>query len=284
MLTKHNEKTYLNALAQVRLNGEVTGDRTGIGTKSLFGLNSKYDLITGFPLLTSKKMAWKAIVSELLWFIEGSTDERRLAEIHYGKPREELVGKQTIWTANADAQGKQLGYENNDLVKELGPVYGAQWAKQLDQLIEEIKTNPNSRRLIMSSWNVDEIDQMALPPCHTMCQFKVTPDEKLDLLMYQRSADMFLGVPFNIASYSLFLMMVAQVVGLPHGSFHHVIGDAHIYLNHVDQVEEQLERKVHIPPSVYLNPEIKNIHNFTMDDITLVDYTSEDSIKAPMAV
>ena len=205
----------------------------------------------------------------MLWFIEGSDDERRLAEIHYGKPREELVGKTTIWTANADAQGVALGYENTDTVKKLGPVYGVQWRNwngidQLAKLIEQIKTNPQSRRHILSAWNVSDIDAMALPPCHTFSQFYVNNDGELSCNLYQRSADLFLGVPFNIASYALLTHMIAQVCDLKVGEFVHTIGDAHIYMNHKNAIEEQLSRAedIRLFPELKINPNVKNIDDF----------------------
>lgn len=311
---------YHNFLQSILDHGTVKSDRTGTGTISLFGPQMEFDLSEGFPLVTTKKMATKAVISELLWFLEGSTDERRLAEIHYGKPREELIGKQTIWTANADAQGKDLGYINTDTVKELGPVYGSQWRRtpkyfkewvkeyeigedgyeyhghghnelrelkidQITNVIESIKSNPDSRRHIVSAWNVSEIDQMALPPCHTMFQFYVA-NGKLDCKLYQRSADAFLGVPFNIASYALLTMMIAQVCDLEPGRFIHTFGDAHIYLNHIDQVKEQLSRDPykHQLPEMVLDLGVKSIDEFDMDSFILTDYESYPAIKAEMAV
>lgn len=289
------EYQYLELLKTVMENGVDTDDRTGIGTRSLFGYQMRFDLSKSFPAITTKKLAWKPLIAELLWFIEGSTDERRLAEIQYGKPREELIGKKTIWTANADFQGKNLGYENTDLVKELGPIYGFNWRNfdyykgsvsgvdQISDVIEQIKTNPSSRRLIVSSWNPMLLDDAALPSCHTLFQFKVIKN-KLSCQLYQRSGDCFLGIPFNIASYSLLTHMIAQVCDLEVGDFVHTIGDAHIYKNHFDAVDEQLERSPMDPPSLWLNPEIKNIDDFTMDDIKIINYKSHPTIKAPMAV
>ncbi len=286
-------KQYLELLKDVLENGTVKGDRTGTGTISLFGAQMRFDLQKGFPLVTTKKTFLRAIKSELLWFLEGSTDERRLAEIHFGLPASELVGKNTIWTANADAQGKTLGYTNTDTVKKLGPVYGGQWRNwgdgksvgidQVKALVDDIKNNPDSRRLILSAWNVGEIDNMALPPCHTFSQFYVN-DGKLSCQMYQRSADMFLGIPFNIASYAMFTMMLAQVCGLKLGDFVHTIGDAHIYTNHVEQVKLQLSREPLELPTLKLNESIKDIDGFSMEDFDLVNYKSHESIKAPMAV
>ncbi len=294
-------KQYKDMLRHILGNGYVKEDRTGTGTISTFGYQMRFDLNEGFPLVTTKKMFTKGIIAELLWFLEGSTDERRLAEIQYGKPREELIGKTTIWTANADAQGKTLGYKNNDLVKELGPVYGAQWRNvdnshlidydewsddsidQIAQVIESIKTNPDSRRHIVSSWNVAEIDEMSLPPCHTLAQFYVL-DGKLSCQLYQRSADAFLGVPYNIASYALLTMMIAQVCNLELGDFVHTFGDLHIYSNHVEQVKEQLSRDYLKLPNMQINPDVKCIDDFKMHDFVLSEYKCHESIKAEMAV
>jgi thymidylate synthase len=288
-------KEYLDSLKYIMENGVDKSDRTGVGTRSIFGHQMRFNLQKGFPAVTTKKLAFKSVVSELLWFLEGSTDERRLAEIHFGKPREELIGKQTIWTANADAQGKALGYTNTDTVKELGPVYGAQWRKfggiesgdwgtdQISWIINEIKTNPNSRRLIVSAWSPNQIHEMALPPCHTMFQFYVT-DGKLSCQLYQRSADFVLGSPFNIASYALFTHMIAQICDLSVGDFVYTIGDMHIYHNHFDGVSEQLSRQPMAMPNLWLNPEIKNIFDFTINDIKLIDYNSHDKINFEMAV
>ena len=286
-------KQYLGLMKHVLDNGIKKEDRTGTGTTSVFGYQMRFDLNEGFPLVTTKKCHLKSIVSELLWFLEGSTDERRLAEIHFNDKAENLIGKRTVWTSNADKQGVNLGYENNDIVKELGPVYGSQWrswkttnGKSIDQvseLIEQIKTNPDSRRLILSAWNVGEIDKMALPPCHTFFQFYVV-NKKLSCQLYQRSADIFLGVPFNIASYALLTMMVAQVCDLEVGDFVHTFGDAHIYSNHMYQANLQITRSPYAKPTMKINKDIKNIFDFKMDDFELVDYNSHDSIKGTMAV
>jgi len=286
-------KQYLDLLNHILDKGVKKEDRTGTGTTSVFGYQMRFDLNEGFPLVTTKKTFLKAIISELLWFIEGSTDERRLAEINFGDKAENLIGKKTVWTANADAQGKDLGYVNTDTIKELGPVYGAQWRSwkgtdgksvdQLAELINQIKTNPDSRRLILSAWNVGELEKMALPPCHTFFQFYVA-EGKLSCQLYQRSADTFLGVPFNIASYALLAMMIAQVCDLEVGDFVHTFGDAHIYSNHYDQVKLQLSRKPFPIPTMKINPEIKNIEDFKMEDFELVAYESHESIKAVMAV
>ena len=286
-------KQYLDLMKHVLETGTLKEDRTGTGTTSVFGYQMRFDLNEGFPLVTTKKCHLKAIVSELLWFIEGSTDERRLAEIHHGDVRENIIDKKTVWTANADAQGKDLGYENNELVKELGPVYGAQWRSwektsgesidQLSQLINQIKTNPDSRRLILSAWNVGEIEKMALPPCHTFFQFYVA-NGKLSCQLYQRSADIFLGVPFNIASYALLTMMIAQVCDLELGDFVHTFGDAHLYSNHIEQAKLQLSRTPFDKPRIKINKKIRNIEDFKMEDFVLENYESHESIKAKMAV
>jgi thymidylate synthase len=243
-------------------------------------------------------LAWRSIVGELLWFLEGSTDERRLAERTFEKDRVELIDKKTIWTANADSQGVALGYTNTELIKQLGPVYGHQWrhfdahedgwdekADQIIWLINEIKTNPNSRRLVLSAWNPNQIKEMALPPCHTLAQFRVM-NGRLSCQLYQRSADMFLGVPFNIASYSLLTYMLAQICDLKVGRFVWTGGDCHIYNNHSEQVKEQLQRKPHDLPDLIM-PEFINITELlatSPSDYKLRNYTPMDSIKAPMAV
>ncbi len=286
-------KQYLDLLQHILDKGIKKEDRTGTGTTSIFGYQMRFDLSEGFPLVTTKKTHLKAIISELLWFIEGSTNERRLAEIHYGDKAENLIGKKTVWTANADFQGKNLGYINTDTIKELGPVYGAQWRSwkgtngesvdQLALLLEQIKTNPDSRRLILNAWNVAEIDNMALPPCHTFFQFYVA-NKKLSCQLYQRSADVFLGVPFNIASYALLTMMIAQVCDLELGDFVHTFGDAHIYSNHMDQVKLQLTRTPYEKPKMKINKDVKNINEFKMEDFELVDYVCHEAIKGEMAV
>jgi len=288
-------KQYLDLLQNIMKNGEDKSDRTGVGTRSVFGYHTRFDLSKGFPAVTTKKLAFKSVVSELLWFIEGSVDERRLAEIHYGKPREELIGKRTIWTDNADAQGKALGHENTDTVKELGPVYGDSWRNfdyfaksnsgidQISQVIEGIKTNPNSRRHIVSAWNPLLVDEASLPPCHTLFQFYVS-NGKLSCQLYQRSADVLLGSPFNIASYSILTHMIAQVCDLQVGEFVYTLGDAHIYKNHFNAVNEQLIREPLSLPTLWINPEIKNINSFTMNDIKLVNYQHHSPITAPMAI
>ena len=280
-------KQYLDALREVLENGKDRKDRTGVGTRALFGMQLRFNMEDCFPAMTTKKLAWKSVVSELLWFIEGSNDERRLAEILYGTRD---GSKSTIWAANAEA-----GYwkPKAKFKGDLGRVYGVQWRKwknfegketdQLKNAINLIKNDPTSRRIIVNAWNPGELDSMALPPCHTFFQFFVA-DGKLSLQMYQRSCDMFLGVPFNIASYSLLLHMVAQATNLKSGEFVHTLGDAHIYHNHFSQVKEQLSRKPLQLPSLKLNPKIKNIDDFRMEDIELVGYESHPPIKAPMAV
>ena len=281
-------KTYLDTLRFVLENGTEKTDRTGVGTISYFGMQQRYDLSKGFPAVTTKKLAWRSVVSELLWFIEGSGDENRLREILHGSRHSD---KGTIWTANATAPywRSKTRFEGD-----LGRVYGVQWrhwrrpffntdVDQLSKLIEGIKADPNGRRHILTAWNPGELDQMALPPCHIMSQFYVA-DGKLSCQMYQRSCDMFLGVPFNVASYSLLTHMIAKVCNLAVGEFVHVLGDAHIYLNHVQQVNEQLKREPLPASQLWLNPDITDITQFTMNDIKLVNYQSHDAIKAAMAV
>jgi thymidylate synthase len=293
-----NMKQYLDALQYIIVNGEDVSDRTGVGTRSVFGYQMHFNLQDGFPAVTTKKLAWRSIVGELLWFLEGSTDERRLAELTFEKDRTELIDKKTIWTANADSQGVALGYTNTELIKQLGPVYGHQWrhfdayendqitkVDQITWLINEIKTNPDSRRLVLSAWNPNQINEMALPPCHTLAQFRVM-NGKLSCQLYQRSADMFLGLPFNIASYSLLTHMLAQICDLKVGTFVWTGGDCHIYNNHTDQVREQLQRKPHELPAI-LMPVFNNITELlgtSTSHYKLTNYDPMDSIKAPMAV
>ena len=289
-MSNWEEDEYLDLLHTVMNTGEKRDqERTGTGTRSIFFCHLNFDLEAGYPLLTTKKVNFKAIASELLWFLEGSDDERRLAEILYGKEREDLVGKNTIWTANADTQGVNLGYQNDYLVKRLGPVYGVQWRNfggvdQITELVNNIKTNPQSRRHILSAWNVGEIDKMALPPCHTFSQFYVTNDKRLNCTMYQRSADLFLGVPFNIASYSLLVYMIAHVTGLTPGLYNHVFGDAHIYEDHFDAVKEQLQRTSKKFPKLKIRRPIKVIDEFTMEDFEVIGYDPDPFIKASMSV
>jgi thymidylate synthase len=275
-------KQYHDLLEDILNNGEVKDDRTGVGTISVFGRQLRFDLTVGFPAVTTKKLAWKSVVSELLWFIEGTGDERRLAEILYGSRDTE---RSTIWTGNAQAAywTPKARYDGD-----LGRVYGVQWrdwrgVDQLSNLIEGIKKDPNGRRHIITAWNVDELDQMALPPCHVLAQFYVS-NGKLSCHMYQRSVDVFLGLPFNIASYALLTHMIAQVCDLKVGELIISTGDTHIYSNHVDQVKEQLSREEYPLPLLFLNPDIKSIDKFSMDAILLFDYKSHGTIKADMAV
>lgn len=292
----HPEYAYLNCLKDILENGNERPDRTGVGTKSIFGPQMRFDLTQGFPAITTKKLAWRAVVSELLWFIEGSGDEFRLREILHGN---RYSDKKTIWTDNATAPywtEKRLQRHPGDL----GRIYGVQWRRwrkplirinkvvlqnhdQLLELVDGIKNDPYGRRHIITAWNPGELDIMALPPCHMMSQFYVY-NGKLSCQMYQRSADMFLGVPFNIASYALFTHMLAQVCELEVGELIITFGDAHIYNNHIEQVKEQLKRKPLELPKLKLNSEIKDITKFTMDDIELENYQSHDQIKAPMAI
>ena len=263
-------KQYLDLLRHIYEDGVVKTDRTGVGTKSIFGWQSRYDLSEGFPLLTTKKVHLKSIIYELLWFLSGSTN--------IGYLKEHGV---SIWDEWAD--------ENGDL----GPVYGHQWRSwptpdggsidQISKLVETIKHNPNSRRMLVSAWNVAEVDSMALPPCHCLFQFYVA-EGKLSCQLYQRSADTFLGVPFNIASYALLTMMIAQVCGLEPGEFIHTTGDTHLYLNHLEQAALQLSREPRQLPRMIINPEVKDIFSFKYEDFTLEGYDPWPAIKAPVAV
>jgi thymidylate synthase len=294
---KHPEQAYLNLVKEVLETGETKEDRTGIGTISKFGAQIKFDLKQGFPAVTTKKLAWKSMVSELLWFLEGSGDEFRLKEILHGSRASE---KKTIWTDNLKAPywtSKRVQRHAGDL----GRIYGVQWRRwrkplirinkvvlqnhdQLIELINGIKQDPYSRRHIITAWNPGELDLMVLPPCHIMAQFHVNNNKELSCHMYQRSADLFLGVPFNIASYALLTHMIAQVCELQVGNLIISFGDCHIYLNHIDQVKEQLKRTPLKLPKLDLNPNIKEISKFTMEDINLIDYESHPSITADMAV
>ncbi len=262
-------KQYLEILDYVLKNGVKKEDRTGTGTLSVFGYQTRYDLQKGFPLVTTKKIHFKSVVYELLWFIKGETNIKFLTD-----------NGVRIWNPWADENG------------ELGRIYGYQWRSwtaedrnidQLKQVIEQIKNNPNSRRLIVSAWNVGDLDKMALPPCHILFQFYVA-DGKLSCQLYQRSADLFIGVPFNIASYALLTKMIAQVTRLQAGEFIHTLGDAHIYLNHIEQVKLQLSREPKPLPKLELNPEIKSLFDFTYDDIKLTGYDPHPHIKADVAV
>jgi len=281
---------YIDSLRTILEYGHTREDRTGIGTIGIFGMQMRFDLQEGFPAVTTKRLAWKSVVSELLWFLEGSEDERRLAEIHYGKPRSELKNKKTIWTANADKQGVDLGYYNTELKKLLGPVYGVQWRNwggvdQISKLINDLREDPYSRRHVLSAWNVPEIEQMALPPCHSFSQFYVV-NGKLSSQLYQRSADMFLGVPFNIASYSLLTHILADLTGLEVGEFIWTGGDCHIYTNHTSQVNEQISREPSRHPHLVYQKQ-KSLDDYlklSPTDFILENYSPMPSIKAPMAI
>lgn len=291
-------KEYKQALQYILNNGRDKKDRTGVGTRSVFGYQMRFDLSKGFPATTTKKLAWKAVVSELLWFLEGSGDERRLAEILHGTRDAE---KKTIWSANAEAD---YWKPRAQYAGDLGRVYGVQWRdwqspdtfyhpgmkgtitvpRKVDQvfnLISNLKSDPDSRRHIISAWNPGELNQMALPPCHVLSQFDVT-DGKLSCQLYQRSCDMFLGVPFNIASYSLLTHIIAREVNLEVGDFIWTGGDCHIYNNHFDAVKEQLSREERALPT--LKFETKNILDYKVGDFTLENYNPMPSIKAEMAV
>jgi thymidylate synthase len=286
-------KVYLDLLKFILENGHEKDDRTNTGTLSSFGHQLEFDLSEGFPAITTKSLAWKGVVSELLWFLEGSNDERRLAEIRFGKSRNELKDLNkysTIWTDNADKQGKELGYENTETKKILGPVYGVQWRNwsgkdQLEELINNLKNNPDSRRHILSAWNVGEIHKMALPPCHVMSQFYIHNDE-ISCHMYQRSADMFLGVPFNIASYALLLSIIAEILNLKPKRFIHSFGDAHIYKNSIEQVKEQVSRNPKKLPTLKIPNlnSLKDLDNYKIEDFVLIGYDPHPPIKARMAV
>ncbi|MBO4466311.1 MAG: thymidylate synthase [Bacteroidales bacterium] len=262
---------YLDLLNKIMNEGAVKTDRTGTGTKSIFGYQMRFDLSKGFPLLTTKKVFTRGIIEELLWFLAGDTNKKHLQEknVH-------------IWDEWGD-----------DETGELGPVYGHQWRAwdtydgghidQIANVVDLIKNHPDSRRILVNAWNVAQVDQMALPPCHCLFQFYVA-DGKLSCQLYQRSADVFLGVPFNIASYALLTMMLAQVCGLEPGEFIHTTGDTHLYLNHIDQVKEQLSRTPRALPTMHLNPEVKDIFAFKAEDFTLEGYDPWPAIKAPVAV
>jgi thymidylate synthase len=261
---------YLDLMRHVLSHGSHKGDRTGTGTLSVFGYQMRFDLEAGFPLLTTKKVHLKSIIHELLWFLRGDSNIRYLHE-----------NGVSIWDEWADENG------------ELGPVYGVQWRSwpgrdgqhidQIGDLIREIRENPNSRRLIVSAWNVGEIDRMALPPCHAFFQFYVA-EGRLSCQLYQRSADIFLGVPFNIASYALLTLMVAQVTGLEPGEFIHTLGDAHLYNNHFEQARTQLARTTRALPTMQLNPDVRSIFEFRYEDFQLLNYDPHPAIKAPVAV
>jgi thymidylate synthase len=298
-------KQYKELLQDILDNGEIKDDRTGVGTHSVFGRHIRFDLRRGFPAITTKKLAWKACVGELLWFIEGSSDERRLAELTHGTSE----GKVTIWTPNAEAPyWKHKAKFEGDL----GRVYGVQWrhwnkyrtekdmgeahkggtrlavdkteVDQLANLIKGLTEDPNGRRHILSAWNVSELDEMALPPCHVMSQFYVNKNKELSCHMYQRSVDVFLGLPFNIASYALLTHLLAHHCGLKVGELVISTGDTHIYKDHIEQVKEQLSREPYPLPTLMLNASKTNIFEMTMQDIHLENYQSHGPIKATMAV
>jgi thymidylate synthase len=287
-------KQYLDSLEHILEHGKDRDDRTGVGTRGVFGYQMRFNLRSEFPAVTTKKLAWRSVVGELLWMLEGSSDERRLAEITFEKPREELTDKTTIWTANADNQAKALGYTNTDTEKDLGPVYGHQWRSwdagigtvdQIAEVLENMYYNPYSRRHIISAWNADRVNVMALPPCHTLFQFHIQDDE-LSCQLYQRSVDAFLGLPFNIASYSLLTHMFAQILDLKVGEFIHTSGDLHIYQNHTEQVKEQITREPRPGPKLEM-PQFTNLEELvttTPSDYKLIGYDPMPSIKAPMAV
>jgi len=263
-------KPYLDLMRHVLEHGTKKDDRTGTGTLSVFGWQMRYDLAAGFPLVTTKKCHLRSIIHELLWFLQGDTNIKYLKE-----------NGVSIWDEWADEHGN------------LGPVYGHQWRSwpkpdggtidQISEVVKTLKSNPDSRRIIVSAWNVADLDRMALAPCHAFFQFYVA-DGKLSCQLYQRSADIFLGVPFNIASYALLTLMMAQVTGLKPGDFVHTLGDAHLYLNHLDQAREQLSRDPHPLPTMTLNPEVKDIFAFRFEDFTLSGYDPHPAIKAPVAV
>lgn len=263
-------RIYLDLMQHVLTHGNQKGDRTGTGTLSVFGYQMRFDLSQGFPLLTTKKVHLRSIIHELLWFLRGDSNVRSLHE-----------NGVSIWDEWADENG------------ELGPVYGVQWRSwptadgrhidQISEVLRDIRANPNSRRLIVSAWNVGEIEHMALPPCHAFFQFYVA-DGRLSCQLYQRSADIFLGVPFNIASYALLTLMIAQVTGLKPGEFIHTLGDAHLYSNHLEQARLQLARVPRPLPSLRLNPEVKSLFDFRYEDFELLNYDPHPAIKAPVAV
>lgn len=287
-------KPYLDLCQYVLSHGQKKMDRTGTGTLSVFGYQMRYDLSDGFPLLTTKKVHLKSIIHELLWFIKGDTNIKYLVD-HDVKIWNDWPYK--TYQNHQDYQGETMAeYVNkikNDLKfaqihGDLGPVYGAQWRNfngvdQLQFILDEIKSNPHSRRMILSAWNPAEIKDMALPPCHTLIQFNVSNGE-LSLQLYQRSADIFLGVPFNIASYALLLLMVAQVTNLKPKTFVHTLGDAHIYLNHIDQVKLQLERTPKQRPTMWINPDVTSLFDFKFDDFKLNDYHPDPAIKGEVSV
>ncbi len=301
-------KAYLDLLEDVKNNGVGKDDRTGTGTRSVFGRQLRCDLSKGFPLLTTKKVFLRGIIHELLWFVRGDTNIKYLVDNNVGIwnewPFQNYLNQQGLsekvekhsceWEERLDEFIDNIKRSDGFAQQwgELGPVYGKQWRNfsgidQLDWVVNEIKTNPTSRRLIVSAWNPAEIEEMAkagLPPCHTLFQFYVSHDNKLSCQLYQRSADLFLGVPFNIASYALLTMMVAQVCDLELGDFVHAFGDVHIYNNHVEQVEQQLSRSPKPLPTMKINSEVSSLFDFTFEDFELIGYDADPAIKAPVAV
>lgn len=277
-------KQYHDILSLVLTEGEHRADRTGTGTRSIFGMQSRYNLSNGFPAVTTKKLQWTPVVGELLWFLRGSTNVEELREITWGKGST----KKTVWDDNYNHQAKNLGYTNG----ELGPVYGKQWrdfsgVDQIKSAIDQILNSPDSRRNIVSAWNPAELHQQALPPCHTLFQFYVSSSNKLSCQLYQRSCDLFLGGPFNIASYSLLLHIVARITGKEAGEFIWTIGDAHIYENHIDQVTTQLSRSPLKLPQLKISDSIKTFNDVltsSVNDYQLIDYNHLGVIAAPMAV
>lgn len=305
-------KQYLDLLKDIRDQGTIKGDRTGTGTKSVFGRQARYDLADGFPAVTTKKLYFNSVVHELLWFLKGTGNIEYLAQnnVHiwdewpykaYLKKNNKLVpdSGSDEWKSGMKEFIHQIATDHDFALEwgNLGPVYGVQWRKwpdgkggtinQIANLIEQLKNSPTSRRMVVTAWNPAETDEIVsiggLPPCHSLCQCNVH-DGKLDLMLYQRSADTFLGVPFNIASYSLLLAMLAQVSNLEQGEFIHTLADTHIYLNHLEQVELQLSREPKPLPILWLNPDVKNIDDFTFEDIRLENYESWPAIRAPIAV
>ncbi len=288
-------KQYLQMCKDIMERGEVKEDRTGVGTKGFFGYQARYNLEEGFPLLTTKRVYLRAIIHELLWFISGDTNIKYLVDNNVRIWNEwpyEIFKKSEDYDGETMEEFVEKIKESDEFAKKhgnLGPVYGKQWrdffgVDQVLSVIDQIKNNPNSRRIIISAWNPKELPDMALPPCHAFMQFYVSNDGKLSLQLYQRSADVFLGVPFNIASYSLLLMMVAQVTGLKPYEFIHTTGDTHIYLNHFDQINLQLSRDPRKLPTMKINPNVKSIFDFKFEDFELVDYNPHPAIKGVVAV
>jgi thymidylate synthase len=288
-------RQYLQMCKDIMERGEVKEDRTGVGTKGFFGYQARYNLEEGFPLLTTKRVYLKAIIHELLWFISGDTNIKYLVDNNVRIWNEwpyELFKKSEDYHGETMEEFVEKIKESDEFAKKhgnLGPVYGKQWrdffgVDQVQSVIDQLKENPNSRRIIISAWNPKELSEMALPPCHAFMQFYVSNDGKLSLQLYQRSADVFLGVPFNIASYSLLLMMVAQVTGLKPYEFIHITGDTHIYLNHFDQINLQLSREPRKLPTMKINPKVKSIYDFKYEDFKLEDYNPHPAIKGVVAV